>query len=83
MRKGAAMPANYKHDDGYEKYAPLNLRKEFDIAKDYLLFNVEHQNLKVFDVVDEIYHWFCVKQDEVDELAKRVAELEGNGDGGE
>lgn len=76
------MPSRYKYDEGYEKYTSFSLRKEFNTAKEYLLFNSEHQNVRVFDAVDEIYHWFCVKQLEVDELSKKLAKLEGRGDGG-
>ena len=60
--------SRYKYDDCYTKYQSFSLRDEFNKARCYLLFDEEHANAEVFDAVDEIYHWFCVKCAEVDEL---------------
>ena len=58
----------YKYEDSYTKYQSFSLQDEFNKAREYLLFNENHANDKVFAAVDEIYHWFCVKQIEVEEL---------------
>lgn len=65
----------YKYEERYVEYESLSLREEFELAKDYLLLNNEHANNEVFDAVDEIYHWFCIKTDEVEKLLEENARL--------
>lgn len=62
------MPSRYKHEDGYRKYQSFSLREEFGELEEYLLLDEENRNDEMFALVDEIYHWFCVKQLEVEEL---------------
>ncbi len=65
----------YKYEEQYMEYESFSLREEFELAKDYLLLNNEHANNEVFDAVDEIYHWFCIKTDEVEKLLEENARL--------
>lgn len=62
------MPVKYKYDDAYKKYQSFSLRKEFGLLRDYLLLDENHANDEAFAAADEIYHWFCAKCAEVDEL---------------
>ena len=71
------MPADYQHDKQYERYKTLNLAPEFVEAKRYLWHNPDHRNVDVFAAVDEIYHWFQIKQIEVAELCERLRSMEG------
>lgn len=70
----------YKYDEWYRthKYESLSLRDEFNMAMEYLLFDEEHHNDEVFHAVDEIYHAFCIKQLEVEELDAEADELAAN-----
>ena len=65
----------YKYEEQYVEYESFSLREEFELAKDYLLLNNEHANNEVFDAVDEIYHWFCIKTYEVEKLLEENARL--------
>lgn len=67
--------SRYKYDDAYEEYEPLELRDEFKVVEKYLLLDNEHANHEVFDAFDEIYHWFCVKQNEVNKLCSENERL--------
>lgn len=67
--------SRYKYDAGYTKYYSLSLHREFDKVRDYLLYDNEHANEEVFDAFDEIYHWFCVKRNEVEELLQETASV--------
>lgn len=73
------MPMKYKHDEGYAPYQMLDLRPEFDRVKAVLLLDDERRDFELFDVVDEIYHWFCVKNQEVEKLLAEFERFRRNG----
>lgn len=65
----------YKYDTDYTEFESLSLRNEFQTVQNYLQFDSTHANDEVFEAFDTIYHWFCIKQNEVGELLEENKRL--------